>query len=127
MKIAYIMRGVPGSGKSTKARNLAGKDGVIHSTDNYFYIRGKIQENHTKNLKAFCKSLSEEIPVVICDNTNIKLWESAPYVKAAKKSGYKVVFVAMPHPDPKVAAARNTHNVPLYVIEGMIKDWQPMV
>jgi tRNA uridine 5-carbamoylmethylation protein Kti12 len=34
-KTLIIMRGLPGSGKSTRARELQEK-GVIHSTDTYF-------------------------------------------------------------------------------------------
>jgi adenylate kinase family enzyme len=35
------MRGLPGSGKSTKARKIAGEVGVIYSTDDFFMIDGK--------------------------------------------------------------------------------------
>ena len=31
-----LMRGVPGSGKSTKAKLLAGNKGVVYSTDDFF-------------------------------------------------------------------------------------------
>lgn len=52
------MRGLPGSGKSTKAKKIAGNEGVIYSTDDFFMINGKytydpklIGENHEKNFK----------------------------------------------------------------------------
>jgi adenylate kinase family enzyme len=35
------MRGLPGSGKSTKAKVLAGEQGVIFSTDDFFIVNGK--------------------------------------------------------------------------------------
>lgn len=35
------MRGVPGSGKSTKAKKLAGSNGVIYSTDDFFMKNGE--------------------------------------------------------------------------------------
>jgi adenylate kinase family enzyme len=50
------MRGIPGSGKSTTAKKLAGETGKIHSTDNYFMVDGeykfdpsKIREYHEAN------------------------------------------------------------------------------
>lgn len=55
VKLCIIMRGVPGSGKSTVAQLLTNKD-FIHSTDDYSYVNGvykfnpmKLQENHEKN------------------------------------------------------------------------------
>ena len=38
IKYAYIMRGIPGSGKSTAAKKIAGEEGKIHSTDTYFMV-----------------------------------------------------------------------------------------
>lgn len=130
-KIAYIMRGVPGSGKSTIAARLAGDNGVIHSTDQYFMVDGvyvydptKLQECHTKNQTAFDASLQAGIPVVICDNTNVRLEHMRPYIEAANRHGYEVQIITVPHPDPAVAAARNTHGASLKTIERMIRRWE---
>jgi len=131
MKIAYIMRGVPGSGKSTIARSLVNGNGVIHSTDDYFVVNGeyrhdaaRLREFHKANLDAFCQSLLRGIPVVVCDNTNSKRWEFAPYVEAAQKAGYAVAIVSLPHPPLEVAVARNFHRVPAEAIEIMIARWE---
>lgn len=35
-----LMRGLPGSGKSTKAKKLADNIGIIFSTDDFFMIKG---------------------------------------------------------------------------------------
>ncbi|MBI3632964.1 MAG: ATP-binding protein [Candidatus Vogelbacteria bacterium] len=140
-KYCYIMQGVPGSGKSTVAKQLAGNHGyrsAIHSTDEYFMENGvyrfdstKLSENHRKNLEAFKKSLKElpEPPfytaIVVCDNTNIKRKDRQPYIDAAVAEGYIVAIVTMPHPSPEVAAARNKHGVPVEVIKRMIANWEP--
>ena len=131
MKVAYIMRGVPGSGKSTIARQLAGENGVIHSTDNYFMVDGeyridpkKLREHHDANHKAFCDSITAGFEIVICDNTNTQPWHFKRYVEFAEKAGYLVAFVTIPHPDPVVAAERNTHKVPEYAIRKMIQEWK---
>ena len=38
-KLVYLMRGLPACGKSHKARRLAGTDGVVLETDQYFYTQ----------------------------------------------------------------------------------------
>lgn len=131
MKIAYIMRGVPGSGKSTIARQLAGSEGVIHSTDDYFMVDGVyrfdprlLKAYHDANYQAFCNSLVLGKPIVVCDNTNIQRWQFARYVESAGKAGYTVVYVVLQHPDPQEAANRNVHKVPEGVIRRMIDSWE---
>ncbi len=131
MNIAYIMRGIPGSGKSTIAKKLIHDGGVIHSTDDFFYVNGeyyfdvtKIREYHNRNFEAFCQSMREGVPVVVCDNTNIMRHYFERYVEAARNAGYIVVFVILPHPDPEVAAQRTLHRVPSELITRMIEVWE---
>ena len=117
-KIVFIMRGIPGSGKSTVAKEIAHPDGVIHSTDRYFYDAdgkyqfdgGKIKENHDKNFLSFCESLKSDKAIVVVDNSNIRRWEFQRYVDAAKEAGYAVREVDMPMPDPAQASERNAHG-----------------
>lgn len=132
MKIAYILRGIPGSGKSTLAKILAGESGKIHSVDSYFYVDGeyrfdgtKLAEYHMRSLVAFCNSLGEGgYPAVICDNVNSKLEHCRPYIEAARKAGYLVAIVMLPHPRPEIAVARSTHGVPLATIERLLAEWE---
>ncbi len=135
--VVVIARGVPGAGKTSTLLKLLGAlasigIAIIHSTDDYFYVDGqyrfdptRLAQYHNLNFQAFCQSLSEGIPIVVCDNTNVQEWQYRRYVEAAQEAGYRVVFLVMPHPDPVVAAKRNKHNVPLRVIEEMIKKWEP--
>lgn len=83
------MRGLPGSGKSTKAKLLAGEKGLIYSTDDFFMVGGKymynptmIVEYHKNNLERTVKAMHQEEPLIIVDNTNICLWEMRKYVEA---------------------------------------------
>lgn len=132
MNIAYVMRGVPGSGKSTVAARLAGSEGRIHSTDRYFYQgeeyrfdRSRIREFHDLNFKAFCDSLEDKVPVVICDNTNAQRWEFERYIEAAQRADYIVAVVTLPHPSsPELAAQRSVHGVTVDVVRQMMKRWE---
>ena len=131
MPLALIMRGVPGSGKSTVARKLVGEEGIIHSTDRFFYKNGVFEwdpsllpKYHDRNYMAFCASLDAGISPVICDNTNVQFWEYERYVNAARNAGYLVAIVVMPHPDPQVAAARTIHGVSAEDIQEMLAMWE---
>jgi len=131
MKRCIILRGIPGSGKSTKARELAGSTGKIHSTDDYFEVDGEYRfnpkmlgRNHELNFKAFKVSLALGIDPVVVDNTNIRLWEFQKYEAAAAEAGYQVEIVKVPHVDPKLAAERNTHGVPEHAIRRMLARWE---
>ena len=149
-KYAFIMRGISGSGKSTTAK-MIGKgifpgqfngtdpnngewvlDYVIHSTDDLCMVDGEYRfdaalagERHAQNLQNFKDSCAAGKPCVIVDNTNIKVEQYQPYIKAAEAEGYRVVIVELPHPAPVVAAHRNAHGVPLGVINQMVLDWEP--
>lgn len=131
-RTVYIMRGIPGSGKSTKSRELAGSNGSIHSTDEYFLVDGeyvfdpnKLAEYHARNLEAFTQSLRDSVEIVICDNTNVQIGHMLPYLQAAQIHGYEIWIVEMAHPDPNVAATRNTHGVTVDGIRRMISRWEP--
>lgn len=134
-KLAIIMRGIPGSGKSTVANMISEKmNGVIHSTDSYSISESGVynfnvddlEMNHAKNQEAFKASLEKGVPVVICDNTNTQKWEMGKYVKSAEEAGYWVVYITMPQPSLQVAVERNIHDVPEPVIKGMIENWEPI-
>lgn len=146
-KFAFIMRGIPGSGKSTVAKMIARgcfpgqakfdgsqrlTDAVIHSTDDLCMVDGEYRfdpalagERHAQNLQNFKDSCAAGKPCVIVDNTNVKTSQYLPYIKAAEAEGYRVVIVELPHPAPVLAAQRNAHGVPIEVINQMVLDWEP--
>lgn len=122
MKLAVVMRGIPGSGKSTVARMLHEMFGaVIHSTDSYHikdgvytYDATKAPEYHHYNLEAFMDSCAAGKSMVIVDNTNIWPHNYEPYVYAAHNSGYKVLQIKL-----KNAHRVSIHSVPDEVVNRM--------
>ena len=101
-----INRAVPGSGKSSFARNIRetmDREGVsvrVHSTDDYFMVGGryvfdirKLGEYHRRNLEAFKASLAEGIGLIVLDNTDEHPWETQPYTAAARAAGYRILFL----------------------------------
>ena len=129
-KLAVIMLGESGSGKSTFARTLCADDKCIFSTDDYFMENGvynfdptKLGEYHARNLVRFSFALSCGEPVVVCDNTNTQPWMYEKYVQeVAKCSDYVLLIVKMPALSVEELVKRNTHKVPRHAIERMVKD-----
>lgn len=133
-KILYMMRGLPGSGKSSIAKDL-GLGGAIFSTDDFFIINGKYQYDpsmighaHTWNQGRAKKAMRDGISPIVIDNTNIEGWQMKPYVGEAIAHGYRVEIVE-PNTawkfDAEELAKRNTHKVPLDIIQEMVEKWEP--
>ena len=136
MKEVFILRGIPGSGKSTIAERLglgySPNDVVVHSTDNYFYDEKgnynfdpkKLGYFHALNLMAFTKSCNTGVEVVVLDNTNTKHREYKKYVKVAEEMGYRIHILTIGDFDIDKADERNTHGVPREAIEKMAERFQ---
>jgi len=131
-KFAFIMRGVPGSRKSTTAKFLAGKSGVIHAVDDYhtndlgifLWDDDKEPEYYQKNYEAFVQSLDNDCKVVVCDCINVTRDQYEKYVEAAKDRGYTTSTVTMASPTPSQAANANQHDVTLEQISKMFENWE---
>jgi predicted kinase len=149
-----IMRGVSGTGKTTRARELlkhcalAGNEGVILSSDDYFgetpeeyaanFSPLKLADAHRQNQNSCRHYMDRGVTPIIIDNTNTEAWEIKPYVLMANECGYDVHFVepdtqanrqvnSLSHDIHQLAKrlqARQVHNVPLSVIKQMIARFQ---
>lgn len=134
MPTCIIMRGLPGSGKSSLAANLnADLHGIICSADDYFMVDGeyrydpaKIKKAHAACRQKFERALAERQDVVV-DNTHSRTWEYLPYVEAAREAGYKVEVHEIFCSGPVMArrfAERCRHGVPLDKVVAMFDRWE---
>ncbi|XP_061575678.1 NEDD4-binding protein 2-like 2 isoform X2 [Cololabis saira] len=101
--VLILMRGLPGSGKTTLAR------------DGYRYDPGLLGSAHEWNQSRAEDALHDGRSPVIIDNTNLQAWEMKPYVRMALKRGYKVDFCEPDTSwkfDPFELEKRNKHSVP---------------
>jgi len=131
MKVCFILRGVPGSGKSTYAKRLVENGGVIHSTDHWFTIDGvykrdvsRLAKFHDLTFTCFCKSIEQSVERVVVDNTSIRVIEFDRYRAFAEANGYIVEVIEF-RPDPSDAWRRNVHGVQLEKVVAMDTMFEP--
>lgn len=143
-QVLIIMRGIPGAGKSTKAKELVG-NGKIYSTDDRIEAEGDYREffkkmidskdfgplgrMHNLNFKMAKQAMKDGVSPVVIDNTNIKANEPKNYVEAALNMGYsdeniKFIEVGDSGLTAEVLSERNTHGVPLDKIKSMIQSYK---
>ncbi len=136
MRKVYLTHGLPGSGKSFRAKQLLDEfGGIILSTDN-FWIRPNglydfridlLGQAHQWNQKRFEEEIDKRTNNIIVDNTNISWKECKPYATYAIQNGYTVEIVEPKTPwkyDLDECAKRNTHRVTKEIIENMWSRWQ---
>ena len=129
-KVLYIVRGIPGSGKSTFAKRLVGEDFLVCEADKYFIDKGTGEYNFDftkiKEAHKFCQDTVEtymkdslvndqfyrEIAV---SNTFTQEWEMEPYLELAKTYGYKVFSIVVENRHGGI----NQHGVPEDKLEQM--------
>ena len=124
-KILYIVRGIPGSGKSTFAKTLVKKDYCHKEADMFFVDREgnyKFEPSKIKDAHKWCQEEMdflmrlEHSPVVV-SNTFTQEWEMEPYFELAKKYGYKTFSIIVENRHGN----KSIHNVPEDKVK-MMKD-----
>lgn len=139
-KILILLRGLPGSGKSTVAKKLIQRAGLdpsqhIISADNYFkdrfgnynYDPSKISNAHQDCHMRAKQLMIRNVAPIFIDNTNVQLWQMEEYCLNAVDHGY-IVQILEPttwwSKNPEECARRNTHGVPLDRIMNMKRTYE---
>ncbi len=101
-KTVYLMRGLPGCGKSHRARQLAGEHGVVLETDQYFYTQvGDDPGNYSYseellpvarrwNFDRFRQAIAHHASPIVVDRGNGLNAETREYAALAFAQGYRV-------------------------------------
>ena len=129
MKNLYILRGVPGCGKSTVGNTLVNKSEHNVAADDYFYkILGcKSLEDYTEmwtnnigNAHKWCYNtienfLEEGIQKVCVSNTNTRSRDVKGWRELAIKYGYMPIVMVVEN----YHGGENSHGVPIDKLESM--------
>ena len=149
-KTLILLRGIPGSGKSFTAKQLA-PTSQIFSTDDfwgseYTFNPALLGRAHNWNQQRVEKAMSQGVSPVVVDNTNITQKELNPYIEMAKANGYSIQIKESESPwwkkissylndkqqfkseiedAAKFLTNKNQHGVPLEAITRMLNRWIP--
>jgi predicted kinase len=128
MKILTLLRGLPGSGKSTFALNLVGSDFLVCEADKYFMVDGEYKFDGSKLKEAHesCRTMVETYMKdslvndqfyreIVVSNTFTQEWEMQPYYDLAKQYGYMVFTIIVENRH----GGENQHGVPSEAIQRM--------
>ena len=139
-KFCYIMRGLPGSGKSTVAYQLAGATGVVLNLDSKVNRQTRTSggsgeaggeadslfDIHEKHYAEFKAEVLKGTPVIVVDNSNIKESEYIHFMQFAMKEHYIASVVTLPAPaDLEEAARRSSQGVTVSELSSMMSMYEP--
>lgn len=140
-KTLYIIRGLPGSGKSTLGEQLADcyidyhpRNGgpkshsysaddwfTFSSTGRYVFIPEELPQAHEDcRARVLGAMLSDVEHICVC-NTFSQAWEAEPYFKLCKMHGYTPVVLECQ------SQFGNIHDVPQESIDAMSERWETIV
>lgn len=123
-KILYIVRGIPGSGKSTFAKSLGG---THFETDMFYMVDGeyKFDGSKIKEAHQWCQNSVNNAMIlnhtaglhniIVISNTFTQEWEMKPYFEMADRYDYKVFSIIVENRHGGI----NEHNVPEEVLTKM--------
>lgn len=123
-KKLYIIRGLPSSGKTTLANEIAD---FVCEADMYFYNNGvyvfkaeQLQQAHLYCQHICRAAMQEGFGRIAVSNTFTTEKEMLPYVEMAEQFGYDVTYIIVEGRHGN----KNDHNVPDEVVNKMRSRFQ---
>ncbi|GAB1607724.1 2',3'-cyclic-nucleotide 3'-phosphodiesterase-like, partial [Argonauta hians] len=139
-QIMFILRGLPGSGKSTLTDRILGvyPNAVVCSADHFLIEEDGGVYHWTPERRTFghkyCLELADrccqmKCPIIIIDNTNVQRREVQPYIDMAVRHGYVSILLSPETPwrfDPIQLQSHCSHDVPLATLQHRLSVYDSM-
>lgn len=113
-RVLHIIRGIPGAGKTTLARQLCPIDDICEA-DKYFegpggyaYDPSKIGKAHAWCRQQVESRMQQGRDRIAVANTFTQEWELEPYLELARRHGYTAICVVVENRH----GSSNVHGVP---------------
>lgn len=133
MKVLYLLRGIPGAGKSSFANDVWSPF-VIFEADKFWYDKEGNYNFDIKRLHEAHKWCQDRVESamkdnqknenfyteIVVSNTNTTEKELAPYIALAEKYDYRVVSLIVENRHGN----KSVHNVPDETIQKMVERFQ---
>ena len=138
MRQLVIMRGLPGSGKSTRAKRyiaeMKPESSGIFSADDFFidpdgvyrWNGAKLDKAHEWNNERIKAAVEQNTQIVIADNVHAFLYDMRASIKIAEKHNYEVIYLKGDAPwalDPNECAKRSLHGISVAAVSNMMYGW----
>jgi predicted kinase len=93
----YLVRGVPGAGKTTLVESLAGEgdlvvaadDFMVNSAGHFAFDWQKLQEVHNRCIQAVREGMESGVIRIFVHNSFVNSWQLRPYYDLAATHGYR--------------------------------------
>jgi predicted kinase len=114
MNTLVLLRGLPGSGKSTaaklfnKAPHFEADMYFMDADGNYQFDVAKIKDAHNWCRHSTMDAMKKGYPIVVVSNTFTQEWEMEAYYLLAEEIGYMVVSMIVENRH----GGKNVHGVP---------------
>ena len=127
MSRLILIRGLPGSGKTTLAKAIRSSRSREFAADDYFYKDGEysfdpsqLPDAHDWCLSQAKSAIADDWDVIV-HNTFTQCWEMQPYIYLAQERGYQLFVVSLFDGglSDEELTERNSHGVPYDAIVRM--------
>lgn len=119
-----IIRGVPGSGKTTLAQQIApnhyheADQYMVDTHGNYHFDPKRLGPAHAACKQAVLSDMEGNVDTIVVSNTFVRRWEFEPYIEMALDHGYDVEVIVAD------GAFESVHGVPASKVLDMQARWE---